>query len=111
MITIFSQGISQNDTIYSLGKRLIFACYAIIADRYLYLSYVGIAFLIAYGIHIVWEKHKKRFQCLACIFLLIYSLYFSTYTYLYAQKWENTSSVKKYIKELIEQRDKEKEIK
>lgn len=190
LITIFSQGISQNDTIYSLGKRLIFACYAIIeyitksliplklnylypfpflsdediplkyylypiivccllswvvmyrknryivlgillfflnlivsihilpmsrhaiiADRYLYLSYVGIAFLIAYGIHIVWEKHKKRHQCLACIFLLIYSLYFSTYTYLYAQKWENTSSVKKYIKELIEQRDKEKEIK
>ena len=54
--------------------------HAIVADRYMYLSYVGIAFLIANGIW--WLRKRLSYFKAALSFLLLFlfvSIYFSLY--------------------------------
>lgn len=79
--------------------------HSVVADRYLYLSYIGIAFLIAYGLSLI-KAHKRYFKYTLFLFF-IYSLFLSGYTYRYTQQWRNTGNVKKYMKELLEKRKKE----
>ncbi|WP_370860746.1 hypothetical protein [Parabacteroides faecis] len=76
--------------------------HSIIADRYMYLSYIGIAFLIGYGILYI----KLQFSYLkSSLFVLsIYIFLLSVYTFQYAKKWENTSRVKEYTKEILDRR-------
>lgn len=76
--------------------------HAIVADRYLYLSYIGIAFLIAYALLLL-NRHIVAFRYASVMFVL-YVVYLSGYTYLYSQKWRNTSEVKRYLRELVDER-------
>lgn len=79
--------------------------HAIVADRYLYLSYIGIAFLIAYGIFIL--KKENRYFLPILIIFVVYTIYLSAYTWKYSQKWCNTYEVKRYLREIIDERIKE----
>jgi hypothetical protein len=76
--------------------------HSIIADRYMYLSYIGFAFLIGYAIYSI----KQRFKCLkSSLFILsVYVFFLSAYTFQYAKKWKNTSVIKEYTKELLDKR-------
>ena len=74
--------------------------HAIVADRYMYLSYVGIAFLIANGIW--WLRKRLSYFKAALVFLFFYCFFLSVYTFHYTKKWENTTMVKKYTKEVLE---------
>ena len=76
--------------------------HAIVADRYMYLSYVGIAFLIANGIW--WLRKRLSYFKAALVFLFFYCFFLSVYTFHYTKKWENTTMVKKYTKEVLEKR-------
>lgn len=73
--------------------------HGIVADRYLYLSYIGLAFLIAYGL-LQLKRNNLYFKSAIFIFC-VYILSLSVYSYQYTQKWENTESVKMYMKELL----------
>ena len=76
--------------------------HAIVADRYMYLSYVGIAFLIANGIW--WLRKRLSYFKAALVFLFFYCFFLSVYTFHYTKKRENTTMVKKYTKEVLEKR-------
>ena len=79
--------------------------HAIVADRYLYLSYIGVAFLIACGIFML-KKREKYFRGILIVFV-VYVIYLSAYTWQYSQKWRNTSEVKRYLREIVDERVKE----
>lgn len=77
--------------------------FAIVADRYVYLSLVGIMFLIVYYfIHLV---KKKRMRKIFLPALLLYGIYLGVYTHTYSKQWKDTDSLKKHLRELLEQRD------
>ena len=76
--------------------------HGIVADRYLYLSYIGLAFLIAYGL-LQLKRNNLYFKSAIFIFC-VYILSLSVYSYQYTQKWENTESVKMYMKELLKKK-------
>ena len=76
--------------------------HAIVADRYLYLSYIGLAFLIAYGLCQL--KRSNLYFRSAFFAFCVYVLFLSVYSYQYTHKWENTVSVKMYMKELLQKK-------
>lgn len=76
--------------------------HSIIADRYMYLSYIGIAFLIGYGI--LYIKQRYAYFRTSLFILSIYIFFLSVYTFQYAKKWENTTKVKEYTKEILDRR-------
>ncbi|WP_106831231.1 glycosyltransferase family 39 protein [Parabacteroides pacaensis] len=77
--------------------------FAIVADRYVYLSCLSITFLFAfYGIKI-WNKTK--FRTLYLIICAIYFLYLATYTNYYSRQWKSTTSLKKEMRELLKHRE------
>ncbi len=77
--------------------------HAITADRYLYLSYVGIAFLLAYALVCLYRKWRKCFYW-ALPVAVAYCVYLSVYTFTYTRRWKDTPTLKRYMKELIEKR-------
>lgn len=77
--------------------------HAITADRYLYLSYVGIAFLLACCILWVYQTYRKWFYW-GLPLLIAYCIYLSAYTFTYTRKWKDTETLKQYMKELLEKR-------
>lgn len=79
------------------------ARHAITADRYLYLSYIGIAFLLAYVFVWLYQKWRTCFYW-ALPLVVAYCVYLSVYTFTYTQRWRDTPTLKQYMKELIEKR-------
>ena len=77
--------------------------HAIVADRYMYLSYVGLAFLMGYGL--LWVKQKQpAYLKTALGILFVYLIFLSAYTFQYTKKWKNTTMVKEYTKEVLDKR-------
>lgn len=76
--------------------------HAIIADRYLYLSYVGIAFLISYFSYVI-KLHVKKFYIVILV-LCVYIISLSTYSFQYTKRWKNSDEVKEYTRELVKER-------
>ncbi len=77
--------------------------HAITADRYLYLSYMGIAFLLAYALVLLHQKYRKCFYWILPV-AIVYCVYLSVYTFTYIQNWRDTPTLKQHMKELIEKR-------
>lgn len=79
---------------------------AIVADRYSYISNIGIVFLMA--VILVWLKSKwentYKWKGILAAFL-IYSFYLGGYTHIYSTRWENTEKVKLHINELLKERE------
>lgn len=81
--------------------------HSIIADRYLYLSYIGVSFLIGYGSLCIKNIFLKLKFPLFLFVLYIFCL--SIQTLLYAGKWKDTEKVKEYTKEVLKNRLKQSE--
>ena len=83
----------------------------IVADRYLYLSLSGILLLVSYKI-IDWVEKEQRVFPTFLLFLsmLFYILYFMGYTHHYSQQWEDTDTVKRYLRSFYKGDSREKDI-
>lgn len=83
----------------------------IVADRYLYLSLSGILLLVSYKI-IGWVENERRVfpKLLLLLSIFFYSLYFMGYTYRYSKQWEDTDTVKHYLRSFYKGEHEEKDI-
>lgn len=81
---------------------------AIVADRYFYLSGVGLLFLLAYVLFYLKRKLTNfNWQPRMLIFIYcFYAIYLGGYTYSYSHRWENLDTLKKHMKELLNDRNK-----
>lgn len=77
--------------------------YTIIADRYVYLSAIGVVFMIAY----LYDKYiteKPIYAAPIHATLLCYLIYFGVYTHLRCQVWHSPETLKKEVQDIIKQR-------
>lgn len=75
------------------------ARYAVVADRYAYISTIGICFIISYYVT------KRLNNKLACYFFAIYILYMGIYSNQRTSAWYNTDTLKQELRDLLQQRD------
>lgn len=79
--------------------------FAVVADRYAYLSSAGVAFLVSYGLLFLF-KNGGRKMCVALKTLfIVYILYLGIYTNIRSRTWYDTDTLKKNMRELLESRD------
>jgi len=79
--------------------------FAVIADRYIYLSGIGLSFIIAYYF-VVFATGKRGFikkMIIACFSLIVLTL--GVYSNLRCRDWKDTDSIKRELRELLKQRD------
>lgn len=81
------------------------ARFAIVADRYLYLGEIGISFLLMYAF--IWQKNRCSGWKKYALFLAVgsYVGYLAAYSYSYTRTWKDTDSVKRHVRELLQQRN------
>lgn len=81
--------------------------FAIVADRYAYLSIIGISFIFAfYTVHLydrvkLWDRSK----ILIIVFVFSYMLYLGGYAHQRTYVWYSVSTLKKELRELLKQRN------
>ena len=77
--------------------------FAVIADRYAYLSLMGVCFVIAWYF---WQfvKQKTKYSKVIIAILAVYVLYLGIYAHKRTYDWQDTDSIKQEMRELIEQR-------
>lgn len=78
--------------------------FAIVADRYVYLPGIAIFLLMAYLFVTFIYSKVKRIKVMMIIGLIIYLCYLGGYTNNYVRQWKNTDSIKKELRELINER-------
>lgn len=84
----------------------------IVADRYLYLSLIGLLLTVSYAFVVFVKKQRRRFAKILCVLsLLLYSTYLGLYTYQYSMRWENTDTVKEYLRSFYKGELNENDIK
>lgn len=70
---------------------------AILAERYTYIPYIGLFYLVGEGIYFLWERHQvSRFKTLfplASVVLAIYFIFISTTTHARCKVWKDTISI------------------
>jgi hypothetical protein len=81
--------------------------FAIVADRYAYLSCIGTAFVISFGIVTVWERVKGKVRILFWTVLSAYLLFMGVYAHARTYIWHDTDSLKKELREKLELRKEE----
>ena len=69
----------------------------IIADRYLYLSSIGLSFIAVYFFVMAYEKWKKWIQYTANILVITFFVVLGIYTFKRTQLWHDTKSLKKEL--------------
>lgn len=81
--------------------------FAIVADRYAYLSIIGIAFILAFYIVYVWDVIKRRisYKTLIFTFAFSYLLYLGAYAHQRTYVWYNVDTLKKELRDLLKQRN------
>jgi hypothetical protein len=79
--------------------------FAVIADRYIYLAGIGIAFIAAYYFvkAFIHRKSFVRKTCIAAFTCLMLGA--GVYSNLRCRKWKNTDSIKREMRELLRQRN------
>ncbi|RHJ85323.1 hypothetical protein [Parabacteroides sp. AM08-6] len=78
---------------------------AMIADRYLYLSEVGLFLILSYLLNLLylsWKSSKVK-RYLFCSLVPIYLLYLGGYTYYYTSLWKESDITKQYMKGIIKE--------
>lgn len=80
--------------------------FAIVADRYAYLSVIGIGFILAYSIDKLYNLvKKKRLRVLVVVSFVGYFLYLGVYAHWRTYTWYNVDTLKKELRELLKQRN------
>jgi hypothetical protein len=79
--------------------------YAIIADRYIYLSSIGLSFIIAYYFVGFFHRNKGNLRIIATGTLVTVFLYLGAYSNLRSREWKDSKSIKRDLREIIKQRD------
>jgi anaerobic C4-dicarboxylate transporter len=79
--------------------------FAIIADRYVYISTIGLAFIISHGIVTLWQRISKKVRKLFVAGIFAYLLFLGAYAHTRTYVWHDTDNLKKEIRELIQQRE------
>ena len=77
----------------------------VVADRYMYLAYIGFGFALAYyGMYFLrkWKDYRRTGLIVA---FSVYLLYFGVYTNIRCRVWHDTDSLKKEIRELLKERN------
>jgi len=82
---------------------------SIVADRYAYLSTIGIYYLLAKVF--INNISLKKYRRLTYIFLLVYVSYFVVYSNYHSQVWTNAITLKEKIRTIINNREDFKEWK
>ena len=78
---------------------------AIIADRYIYLSSIGLSFIVArYFVRFITGRNGMLQKIASGLFVCIV-LYLGIYSNLRCREWKDSESIKKDLRELIKQRD------
>lgn len=95
-VAFFLINISLSLNIIPLGR------FAMVADRYLYLSEIGLFIIISYTAIYLYEYYKSSKMKTYLIYSLlgIYLIYLSTYSFYYATQWRDSDTIKKYMIEL-----------
>lgn len=78
--------------------------FAIVADRYVYLSGIAIYLLMVYLFVPFICSKAKRIKVMMITGLIIYLCYLGGYTNYYVRQWKDTDSIKKELRELINER-------
>lgn len=78
--------------------------FAIVADRYIYLSSIGLSFIVAYYFVFIYEKWIRGRIYLKLIFAC-YLLYICVYANLRTRVWHDSDTLKREVRELIDSRD------
>lgn len=73
---------------------------AIVADRYIYLSSVGLAFIAVYYLDVLFHRLRPRAKCCFCGVALLLLFGMATYTYRRTTVWHDTASIRQKILEL-----------
>ena len=73
--------------------------YAVVADRYAYISTIGICFIISY--YSVKHLNNKLIYCLLVIYILYMGIYANQRSYV----WQNTDTLKQELRSLLQQRE------
>lgn len=80
--------------------------FAIVADRYAYLSIIGIGFIISYYFVRLYETIKKKsINMLVILIFSSYLLYFGIYANQRTYTWYNVDTLKKELRELLKERN------
>lgn len=80
--------------------------FAIVADRYIYLSSVGLAFIVSYYFTAFYSKLKHGRKYLFVV-LICYFIYLGLYVNVRARVWSNSETLKREVRELVDQREKD----
>lgn len=73
--------------------------FAVTADRYEYLSLIGITFLIAY----LFAMFDSKIKWIRWV-MIVYIIYLSSITFVYEGKWKNSESLKYDMREILKSR-------
>lgn len=80
--------------------------FVVVADRYIYLSSIGVAFLLSYYILSLYAKYNNtKIKMVLKILFLVYILYLGIYTNYRSRCWYDTNTLKKEMRYLLNQRD------
>ncbi len=79
--------------------------FVVVADRYAYLSSVGVAFLLVYILTVLYEKIDRRERLALKAIFVSYLLYLGIYTNLRSRVWYDTDTLKMEMRELLRSRD------
>ena len=79
--------------------------FSVIADRYIYLPCIGLAFIIAFYFvrFLAYKKGKYRKIAIGCIVCITICL--GIYSNIRCRDWKDTDSIKREFRELLEKRD------
>lgn len=78
--------------------------FAVVADRYVYLSSIGIIFIVVQGSICLYNRFNKQ-RIWLLIFGVSYLLTFGIYTNTRIRIWQNTDRLKYELRELLKQRN------
>ncbi len=75
----------------------------ITADRYMYLSLVGLGTMLAWFVTYIYTKYRRWSKFLA-LGVAIWFLFLGGYSFIRTREWKDSGSIKQNVKELIEKR-------
>ena len=79
--------------------------FAVVADRYAYISSIGVCFALSYGVVYLFKTCGKKLRITVSILFACYVLYFGVYSNLRSRVWYNTDTLKKELRDILQERE------